>query len=99
VTDAAGAPVPIWPIALMVPWSVNQMLPSGPAAIPPGLLPAFRPVLNSVIAWVVGLICPDRRVVPLSVNQRLPSGPSRDPARVATRVQADAELGDRSWSA
>ena len=44
------------PIAFVVPLSVNQTFPSGPAAIPSGMLPADR--LNSLIACVAGLIIP-----------------------------------------
>ena len=76
MTEAAGAPTPIRPIALIAPWSVNQTLPSEPVPIPPGRLPALRPLLNSVIAWVVGLIFPIAGVAPLSPNQMLPSGPA-----------------------
>ena len=36
--------VVIRPSALVVPWSVNQRLPSGPGAIPLGRLPGLRPV-------------------------------------------------------
>jgi hypothetical protein len=62
VTEAAGAPTTIRPIAGLVglvalgPWSVNQTLPSEPDQIPPGRLPAFRPALYWVIACVVGFI-------------------------------------------
>ena len=40
---------PIRPIAPVVPSSVNHRFPSGPAAIPPKLLPAGSPFENSVI--------------------------------------------------
>jgi hypothetical protein len=40
----------------LVAWSVNQTLPSEPDQIPPGALPAFRPLVNVVIACVVGFI-------------------------------------------
>src|SRR5215213_3079919 len=69
----------IRPIALVVPWSVNQMLPSGPAVIDLGSLPAFRPVLNSWIA-PAGVIRPIAGVVPPSTNHTLPSGPRAIPA-------------------
>ena len=65
----------ITPIALVVPLSVNQTLPSGPAAIPSGMLPAFKPALNSLITCVFGLIIPTALVVPGSLNHMLPSGP------------------------
>ena len=65
----------ITPIALVVPLSVNQTLPSGPAAIPSGMLPAFRPTLNSLITCVAGSIIPTALVVPGSLNHMLPSGP------------------------
>ena len=42
----------IRPIALGVPPSANQMFPSGPKVGIPGTLPAFRPTLNSWIAWL-----------------------------------------------
>ena len=59
---------------------MNQRLPSGPATSPCcRLLPAFRPLLNSLIACVVGLIIPTACVVPLSVNQTFPSGPAAIP--------------------
>ena len=63
----------IIPIAFVVPLSVNQTFPSGPAAIPSGMLLAGR--LNSLIACVVGLIIPTALVVPGSLNHMLPSGP------------------------
>ena len=53
---------------------VNQTLPSGPAVIPaPPIQPQGERV-NSLMAWVVGLISPIWCDAP-SVNQRLPSGP------------------------
>ncbi len=39
----------IRPIAGVVPKSTNHRLPSGPATIPLGALPLFRPTENSVI--------------------------------------------------
>ena len=76
----------IIPIALVVPASVNQRLPSGPQPAPAGgLLPAFRPPLNSLIACVVGLITPIALVVPASVNQMFPSGPAAIPSGHAAR--------------
>ena len=71
----------IIPIACVVPSSVNQRLPSGPATSPCcRLLPGFKPALNSLIACVVGLITPIAFVVPLSVNQTFPSGPAAIPS-------------------
>ena len=58
--------------------SVNQRLPSGPAVIPTGLLPAVMPVANSVTA-PAGVIRPIR-LPTCSVNQRLPSGPAVIPS-------------------
>ena len=56
---------------------MNQRLPSGPAAMPIGPLPAVMPLLNSVTA-PAGVMRPMR--LPLcSVNQRLPSGPAAMP--------------------
>jgi hypothetical protein len=63
----------IRPILLPVA-SVNQRLPSGPAAIPFGLLPPEMPVENSVTA-PLGVIRPILLELN-SVNQRLPSGPA-----------------------
>ena len=54
VTTAARAAAPIRPIALIAPWSVNQTLPSAPDQIPPGRLPAFRPLVNEAydgVSW------------------------------------------------
>ena len=68
----------IRPIALVVPASVNHRLPSAPGAIPDGLLPAFRPLENSVIC-AAGVIRPIALVVPASVNHRLPSAPGAIP--------------------
>jgi hypothetical protein len=64
----------IIPIADVAPASVNQRFPSGPTARENGWLPAFSPVLYSVIAPLVVIwpILPAR-----SVNQRFPSGPAR----------------------
>ena len=53
--------------------SVNQRLPSGPAVIPSGPLPALIPAENSVTV-PVGVMRPMRPSN--SVNQRLPSGPA-----------------------
>src|SRR5262245_59562728 len=53
--------------------SVNQMLPSGPAAIPPSV-PVESVTTNSVTA-PDGVIRPTD-FVPVSVNQTLPSGPA-----------------------
>jgi hypothetical protein len=63
----------IIPIALVVPLSLNHMLPSGPIAIDWSEAPGFRPLLNSVIAPAVVIrpTAPER-----SLNQRLPSGPA-----------------------
>jgi hypothetical protein len=65
----------IIPIAFVVPLSVNQTFPSGPGAIPSGMLPAFKPLLNSLIACVAGLIIPTALVVPGSLNHMFPSVP------------------------
>src|SRR3954452_14215847 len=79
-------PVALRPSVALLPPSLNQTLPSGPAAIPQGpegaLAPPgslFEPVANSVISQVLGLTLPIARVVPVSVNQRLPSGPATIP--------------------
>src|SRR3954470_16927972 len=72
-SDGAWAFAPIRPMRL-TPYSANQRLPSGPAAIPHGALLAEMPVENSVI-WPLGVIRPTRLPLP-SVNQRLPSGPA-----------------------
>src|SRR5437899_483192 len=77
-TEAAGAPTPSCPTALVVPGSANQTSPCGPAAIPVGELPALRPVLNSVIV-PLGVMRPIALVGPSSANQRLPSGPAAKP--------------------
>jgi hypothetical protein len=55
--------------------SVNQMFPSGSAAIPKGTLPAGRPLLNSVTAPPM-VISPIALTGPSSVNQMFPSGPA-----------------------
>jgi hypothetical protein len=93
------------PIAWVVPPSVNQRLPSVPTVIAaPGMLPGFRPALNSVIWPVVGLMLGDRPVrrdppdrpggaVVGEPDVAVRSG--RDPEREAARVEAGAELGDR----
>ena len=65
----------ITPIAFVVPLSVNQTLPSGPAVIPSGMQPPFKAALNSLIACVNGLMTPIARVVPGSLNHMFPSGP------------------------
>ena len=84
----------IRPIALIEPGSVNQTLPSGPAATPLGALPPLRPLLNSEIACVVVLIVPIADAVPLSPNHMFPSGPADDRPGHAPRVQAAGELRD-----
>src|SRR4029077_8105360 len=58
---------------LLPKYSVNQRLPSGPAAISPGKLPDVG-IANSVMA-PAGVIRPIR-LPSRSVNQRLPSGPA-----------------------
>ena len=65
----------IRPMALVVPASVNHRFPSGPAAMPSGMLPGFRPLENSVIA-PAGVMRPMALVVPWSANHRFPSGPA-----------------------
>jgi hypothetical protein len=66
------------PIALLglepVLASANQMLPSGPTAMPKGFDPVVMPAANSVNAPAV-VRRPIRPLPPNSVNQRLPSGP------------------------
>ena len=75
VTAPAGVIRPIRPARS---YSVNQRLPSGPAAIPAGPLFGVMPAENSVTT-PAGVIRPIR--FPLySVNQRLPSGPAAIPA-------------------
>jgi hypothetical protein len=79
----------IIPTALVVPGSLNHMLPSGPIAIDRTALPGFRPLVNSVTVPPV-VICP---TAPFrSLNQRFPSGPATTWAGFATR---GGELGDR----
>src|SRR5262249_54893279 len=68
-----------WVVGLIIPIllaasSVNQRLPSGPAAIPKGLELAVV-VAKSAVAWVGGLIIPVL-LARISVSQRLPSGPA-----------------------
>src|SRR5579871_2221098 len=70
VTVGGGAVRPI-PLALC---SANQRLPSGPAVIPSGKLPAEMPLLNSAIVPLV--VMRPMRLPALSVNHRLPSGPA-----------------------
>jgi hypothetical protein len=53
--------------------SANQMLPSGPTAMPKGDAPVVMPAANSVNAPAV--VRRPIRLLPNSVNQRLPSGP------------------------
>src|SRR5438105_14513893 len=61
---------------LLVPLSVNQMLPSGPVVMPMGLLPAVG-IVYSVMAPVL-VILPT--LFPMSsVNQTLPSRPAAMP--------------------
>ena len=49
-TPAAGAPAPIVPtVGLVADVSVNHRSPSGPGAMPRGVLPGVRPLENSVI--------------------------------------------------
>ena len=61
----------IFPIAFVVPASVNHRFPSSPATIACGALPGFSPTVNSVI-WPEGVIRP---IAPMSTNHTLPSGP------------------------
>jgi hypothetical protein len=85
----------IIPIAFVVPLSVNQTFPSGPGAIPSGMLPAFKPLLNSLIACVAGLIIPTALVVPGSLNHMFPVRTHRDRPDGAPRIQAAGEPSDR----
>src|SRR5436309_1598017 len=63
--------------------SVNQRAPSGPAAMPPGLLLAVGTV-NSVMT-PAGVIRPI--LLPMvSVNQRFPSGPATMPAALLNTI-------------
>src|SRR5437773_1870453 len=55
--------------------SVNQRLPSGPAAIPDGTLILGSMKLDTAPASVIRPI----ELLPLLVNQRLPSGPAAIP--------------------
>ncbi len=57
-------------------YSVNQRLPSGPAAMYQGLLFAVG-MANSVMTPAV--VIRPIRLAPCSVNQRLPSGPAAIP--------------------
>ena len=83
----------IIPIALAPkPYSVNQMLPSGPAVIPSGLAIGYGNGESELTACVVGLITPIA-LVPDSVNQRLPSGPDVIPPH-RSQDAGDAEFGD-----
>ena len=63
--------VVILPILFAVDRSVNQRLPSGPAAMPSGLLSAGS-AYSVIVPEVVILPI---LFVPYSVNHRLPSGP------------------------
>ena len=65
--------------------SVNQSAPSGPAAMPPGLLPKVG-IANSVIT-PAGVIRPIR-FPPGSVNQRLPSAPVVIPWAALTELNS-----------
>ncbi len=74
----------IRPIAGVLPSSVNQRLPSGPAVTVNGTLPGFSPRLKTV-SRPLGV---SRRIEhlpspiqPRSANQRLPSGPGASPNR------------------
>src|SRR6266851_4791460 len=64
---------------ILLPWySMNQRLPSGPAVIVIGSLPAVG-MGNSAVMVPLGLMRPI--LLPLnSVNQRLPSGPAVIPS-------------------
>ena len=55
--------------------SVNQTLPSGPAAMPDGLLPELSPVPKSRMSPVVDTR-PMAPAVPWSANQSAPSAPA-----------------------
>ena len=96
--EAAGAPTPIRPTALVDPaamaWSVNQTLPSEPVPIPPGRLPALSPLLYIAIACVAGSIFPIDSSRPCRRTRCCHRG-LREPAQCGARVQADAELADR----
>ena len=73
VLNSVTTPVVVMRPIRSIPRSVNQRLPSGPAAMPKGFAPAVIPALNSVTA-PAGVIRP---IGPApSVNQRLPSGPA-----------------------
>jgi hypothetical protein len=74
VTSVITPVVVICPRAGVVPWSVNQMLASGPTMMVPGRDPALSPVEYSVIT-PAGVILPMAWVVPRSLNHRLSSGP------------------------
>ena len=76
VGGAMAAPVVMRPIWLPLD-SVNQRLPSGPAAIPKGS-PLAVGIANSVMtpAVVIRPILEEERPERRSVNQRLPSGPT-----------------------
>ena len=63
------------PIAPGSPFSVNQRLPSGPAAMSVGAMFGVRPMPFSVMTPSV-VMRPMRPGAADSVNQRLPSGPA-----------------------
>src|SRR5258706_9649582 len=59
---------------LLTDFSVNHMLPSGPAVIPAGS--AFGDGIGYSDTPPIGVTRPIALVAPASVNQRLPSGPA-----------------------
>src|SRR5260370_41719029 len=68
---------------LLLPSSVNQRLPSRPAVIPQGALPAVG--MGNSVMMPLGLMRPILLPVP-SVNQRLPLGPAAIPVALLLTV-------------
>ncbi len=88
-----------WVVGLIIPiavgakpYSVNQMLPSGPAVIPSGPAPAVGRG-KELTACVVGLISPIASAQD-SVNQMLPSGPAVIPTASYPETPGTRNFGD-----
>src|SRR3954451_11479291 len=85
---------------LSLPFSANQRLPSGPAAMPLGLLPAVKPEKYSVYGnRFVGVIVPSASPPLGSVNQRLPSAPATmlwgpEPCLMKTSAPSEGSVGE-----
>src|SRR5262249_27748401 len=76
----------------VVPWSVNQRLPSEPVLIPLGPLPAAKPLEYLVIACVTGSNVAIAATAPLSANQISPSGPTASLPRLVPRPVGDSRI-------